>query len=58
LAANGERKYFNKNLNSKNNILTDDQVIVAGTEGEIQGAAYTLNNIATKYNFMISTDKT
>jgi hypothetical protein len=39
-------------------LFADDQVIVTSTEDELQRAAYTLNNIAVKYNLKISVNKT
>jgi hypothetical protein len=38
--------------------FTDDQVIVAGAEYEVQRAMCVLNSIAIKYNLRISVNKT
>jgi hypothetical protein len=45
-------------LNIRTILIADDQVIVASREDELQRAAYTLKNIAIKYNLKISVNKT
>jgi hypothetical protein len=47
-----------KDLILNTSLFAADQVIVASTENELQRAAYTLNNIAIKYNLKISVNKT
>jgi hypothetical protein len=39
-------------------LFAHDQVILASIEDEMQRTAYTLNNVATKYNLKISVNKT
>jgi hypothetical protein len=42
-----------KNLILNTILFADDHVIVTSTEGELQRAVYTLNNITIKYNLKI-----
>jgi hypothetical protein len=46
-----------KDLTLNTILFVDEQVIVASREGELQRAAYTLNNVAIKYNLKISVNK-
>jgi hypothetical protein len=46
-----------KDLTPNTILFMYDQVIMANTEDEMQRAAYTLNNIAIKYNLKISVAK-
>jgi hypothetical protein len=39
-------------------LFSDDQMIVTSTEDDMHRAVYALNNVAIKYNFQISVNKT